>query len=77
MNETYKKEILTSALEGRIREVTEYQVNIDNFKLAIELIGDREDLQDFKSQIESLLSSNTHELGKAQIMLEVIQSQME
>lgn len=77
MNETYKKEILTSALEGRIREVTEYQVNIDNFKLAIELIGDRKDLQDFKSQIESLLSSNTHELGKAQIMLEVIQSQME
>lgn len=77
MNETYKKEMLTSALEGRIREVTEYQVNIDNFKLAIELIGDRKDLQDFKSQIESLLSSNTHELGKAQIMLEVIQSQME
>ena len=77
MDETYKKEMLTAALDGRIKEVIEYQVNIDNFKLAIELIGDREDLQDFKSQIESLLSSNIHELSKSQIMLEVVQSQME
>ena len=35
MLEAYKQEILTQTLEMRQREVTEYQVNIDNFILAI------------------------------------------
>jgi transcriptional regulator CtsR len=73
----YKTQMLTDALEGRIREVTEYQVNADNFRLAIERIGDNKDLQEFKSQLQSLLDSTILEQRKAQIMLEVIQSQVE
>jgi transcriptional regulator CtsR len=73
----YKTQMLTDALAGRIREVTEYQVNADNFRLAIERIGDDKELQEFKSQLQSLLDSTILEQRKAQIMLEVIQSQVE
>lgn len=77
MNNEYRKEILTAALDARIREVTEYQVNIDNYRLAIERIGDDEELRQFKEQIQALLASSLLEQRKAQIMLDVIRSQTE
>jgi len=73
----YHHEILTSALEARIKEVTEYQVNTTNFSLAIERIGDDSEMQDFKANLEALLASSLLEQRKAQIMLDVIQSQLE
>ena len=73
----YHYEILTSALDARIKEVTEYQVNIDNFRLAIERIGDDVELQEFKQQLQVLLASSILEQRKSQIMLDVIQSQLE
>ena len=73
----YHREILTSALEGRIKEVTEYQVNITNFSLAIERIGDDPELQEFKANLEGLLKSSILEQRKSRIMLDVIQSQLE
>jgi len=73
----YHREILTSALEARIKEVTEYQVNITNFSLAIKRIGDDSELQDFKANLEALLASSLLEQRKSQIMLDVIQSQLE
>lgn len=75
--DSYKKEILLTALEGRQKEVIEYQINIDNFRLAIEKIGDDVELAGFKSQLEDLLKSSRFEQRKARIMLEVIQSQLE
>ena len=77
MNPTYHREILTAALDARIKEVTEYQVNIDNFRLALVRIGDDPELQEFKAQIEGLLASSIFEQKKARIMLDVIQSQLE
>lgn len=77
MNPTYHREILTAALDARIKEVTEYQVNIDNFRLALVRIGDDPELQEFKAQIEGLLASSIFEQKKAKIMLEVVQSQLE
>lgn len=77
INITYQKEILANALDTRIKEVTEYQVNIDNFRLAILRIGDDPELQQFKEQITGLMQSSILEQKKAQIMLEVIQSQLE
>ena len=77
MNPEYKNEILTAALDARIKEVTEYQVNIDNFRLAIERVGGDPDLQDFKAQLSGLLASSILEQRKAQIMLDVIRAQLE
>jgi hypothetical protein len=73
----YHREILTAALDARIKEVTEYQVNIDNFRLAIEHIGDDPELQDFKANLSGLLASSILEQRKAQIMLDVIRAQLE
>lgn len=73
----YKKEILVTALEARQKEVTEYQVNIDNFRLALEKVGDDQELAEFKTQLEELLKSSIYEQRKAKIMLEVVQSQLE
>ena len=77
MLEDYKKEMLTSAYEMRQREITEYQVNIDNFRLAIEKIKDDEELKDFKNTLQDLLKSNLLEQRKSQVMYEVIKSQLE
>jgi hypothetical protein len=73
----YKTEILTAALAAREKEVIEYQVNIDNFTLALQEIGDDPDLVDFKAQLEGLLKSSIHEQKKASIMLKVIKGQVE
>jgi muramoyltetrapeptide carboxypeptidase LdcA involved in peptidoglycan recycling len=73
----YHLEILKSALEARAKEVTEYQVNITNFTLAIERVGDDPDLREFKVNLEGLLESSILEQRKAKIMLDVIQSQLE
>jgi hypothetical protein len=77
MDNKYKNEILKSALEARIKEVTEYQVNIDNFTLALERIGDDSDLQEFKAHVANLLASSRLEQKKSKIMLDVIKSQVE
>lgn len=77
MDTQYQQEILASALTARTREVTEYQINIDNYRLAIERISDNdEEMLPFKRQLEELLRSSIIEQRKAQIMLEVIQSQI-
>lgn len=77
MLESYRIEILTSALEGRRREITEYQVNIDNFRLAIDKISDSDtEMQAFKAHLQQLLQENIIEQRKSQIMLEVIESQI-
>lgn len=77
INSSYKKALLTGALEARANEITEYQVNIDNFQLALAKVGDDEYLQEFKKQLEELLKSSLFEQAKAKIMFEVIQSQLE
>lgn len=75
--DTYTKEMLTGALDARKKEVMEYQVNIDNFKLAIDLAAQDADMADFKKQLEDLLRSNIIEQKKAKIMLQVVQMQLE
>jgi len=77
MIESFRMEILTNALEGRRREITEYQVNIDNFRLAIDKISDSEiEMQPFKAHLQTLLQENIIEQRKSQIMLEVIEQQL-
>jgi hypothetical protein len=77
MSEEYRKEILTNALTSRQKEVVEYQINIDNFKLAIDLAAQDPDMVDFKKQLEDLLRSNIIEQKKSKILLQVIQQQLE
>jgi hypothetical protein len=77
MIESYRIETLTNALEGRRREITEYQINIDNFRLAIDKIKDDDiELQSFKAHLQTLLQENIIEQRKSQIMLEVIEQQL-
>lgn len=73
----YQREILTSALEGRDRELIEYQVNIDNYRLALTKIADDdEELQPFREQLQNLLSSSLLEQRKSQIIRDVIAEQL-
>jgi len=77
MGTSYRSELLTAALDARMKEVIEYQVNIDNFRLAIARIGEDADLQDFKKHLQNLLASTIQQQRKAHIMLDVIKSQLE
>jgi hypothetical protein len=72
----YRQELLETTLQGRIREITEYQVNIDNYRLAIERIGNDETMQEFKAVLENLLQSSIVECRKAQLMMDVVAEQV-
>jgi len=76
MDPKIRQELLESALKARTQEVTEYQVNIDNYRLAIERIGNDETMQEFKAILENLLQSSIVECRKAQLMLDVVAEQV-
>ena len=71
---------LQTFLEARNNEVAEYQLNIDNFKRAIEKIdtqyAENQDMLDFKEQLIKLLADNQREQLKSIIMRDVIADQL-
>jgi hypothetical protein len=71
-----KATTLAEAKKHRENEVLEYQINIDNYRLAIQKAAQDPDMVEFKAQLESLLTSSIHEQKKAQIMLEVVTEQL-
>ena len=76
-----RKEILELSLEARIQEVMGYQINIDNYTIALSEISkksqaDQAELSEFADQLRNLLSSEKLEQKKAEIMLAVIQQQV-
>lgn len=76
-----RKDILAAALHAREQEVMHYQINIDNYRLAIAEIDDlppdeRAELDAFAAQLSGLLASEVLEQKKAQIMLAVIRKQL-
>ena len=73
--------ILATALEAREQEVLHYQINIDNYTLALQQIAampenERAELSSFEDQLQTLLASEKLEQKKARIMLDVIKSQV-
>lgn len=77
-----KQEILKINIDARIQEIEHYQINIDNYTMALEVMNDlptveREELARFAEQISNLLVSETFEQKKAKIMLTVLQKQVE
>ena len=72
-----RREILRSAKHQRENEVLEYQINIDNFRMAIDVARHDPDLTDFVEQLEGLLRSNILEQKKSKVMLHVIRQQLD
>lgn len=77
-----RDEILKSSLDARIQEVMHYQINIDNYRIALEEISkmsddDRAMLSGFSDQLRTLMTSEKLEQKKAQIMLTVLKQQVE
>lgn len=77
-----KKEILSAALTARQQDVLHYQINIDNYTLALVEIGklpadEQLEMQSFSDQLHGLLASEKLEQKKSKIMLAVIQQQLE
>lgn len=71
-----RNEILTDAATQREQEILEYQINIDNYVLAIELAKLDPDLILFVNQLKDLLSSSILEQKKAKIMYQVVGKQL-
>jgi hypothetical protein len=77
-----REEILRINLDARIQEVMHYQINIDNYTLALENIADmtaddRAELSGFADQLRGLLASEKLEQKKAKVMLVVLRQQLE
>ena len=76
-----REEVLAMALKVREHEVMMYQINIDNYQLALEEISslsieEQSELSEFAQQLRTLLMSEIAEQKKAKIMLKVIQRQV-
>jgi hypothetical protein len=76
-----REEILQASLDARIQEVMHYQINIDNYMLALEEIenlppNENYELSAFIEQLHNLLASEKLEQKKAKIMLSVIKKQV-
>ena len=78
INNDTKIKALIEALKQRESEVFNYQINIDNYTLAIEYIDEacKNSFAEFRDQLCELLQTEIHEQGKANIMLKVIESQL-
>jgi hypothetical protein len=67
-------------LDLRNNEISEYQLNIDNFKRAIVKIdteyADNQAMLEFKQQLQTLLADNQREQLKSIIMRDVIADQI-
>ena len=78
---TSRIDILRASAEGRRAEVMNYQINIDNFRLAIAKIeaehADNPEMAEFSERLRDLLHSSEVEQLKERIMLEVIEQQLE
>lgn len=76
-----REDILKSALDARVQEVMHYQINVDNYTLALEQIStldanERAELSGFADQLRGLLASEKLEQKKAQVMLVILQKQL-
>lgn len=69
-------EILTQAKEMREQEVLDYQINVDNYTMAIAQLQATGEQPEFLVQLQDLLSSTKREQAKAQLMLDVITVQL-
>ena len=76
-----REEILQTNLDARKQEVMHYQINIDNYTLALANIAamaadERSALLVFADQLTGLLASERMEQKKAKVMLEVLRQQL-
>ena len=76
-----REEILRINYDARIQEVMHYQINIDNYTLALAHIAamaadERSELLVFADQLTGLLASERMEQKKARVMLEVLRQQL-
>ena len=76
-----REEILQTNLDARKQEVMHYQINIDNYTLALANIAamaadERSELLVFADQLTGLLASERMEQKKAKVMLEVLHQQL-
>jgi hypothetical protein len=76
-----RKEILAASLEAREQEIMHYQINIDNYTIALKKISElstqeQAELSDFVQQLKNLLQSEKLEQKKAKVMLAVVQEQV-
>ena len=75
-----KRPILTPALEGRDQELLNYQINIDNYVLAIARINadyaDNEDLRAFRDELQTRLEQERRQQLRAQVIRDVIADQV-
>ena len=79
--EPTREEILATSLHAREQEIMHYQINIDNYTIALEEIdklspGERAEMMPFANQLAELLASEKLEQKKAKLMLTVVKRQI-
>ena len=76
-----REEILQMSLDAREQEIMHYQINLDNYTIALNEIAkmpaqDQAELSEFSGQLRTLLASEKLEQKKSKLMLEVLKLQL-
>jgi hypothetical protein len=78
--QTERLKILGDAKEYRIREIMQHQINIDNYRISIEVIKkdypEDSAMLEFAERLQELLASSIVEQRKENILLAAITSQL-
>lgn len=78
--ETERLQMLEDSAKQRRREIMHYQINIDNYRLALKEIQDNHsgdlNMVEFAKQLQGLLNSSIIEQTKEKILLKVIEKQL-
>lgn len=75
--EAERLEILAQSRVQRMRDIMLYQINIDNFETALNLIQESdENMKQFASELRAHLAENLAQQAREVIMLKVIEAQI-
>lgn len=71
------KEIIEAAINGRLKEIALYDVNISNFRHIIERIedGDCAQMLQFREELKARLATEEIERRKTMMVLDALQAQ--
>lgn len=71
-----KRDILLENLSARKKQIIFYQINIENYKRAMEKSKNDPDLAEFFRKLSELLGTEIIECKKEQIMVDVLEDQL-
>ncbi len=67
----YTETVLADSLKARVEEVALYQINVDNYAMAVEVAKER-GLNEYSAELGDRLKNEKAQLERAKVILDVV-----